>query len=128
MSLSACANVPTLPETAGISMGISDMPCDEVVSSIPTILEGEGYPYEWVDDSKGELSIGPITQAPISDGNFLKIRQSYFLTVHCEDELTTSIVLEIKLEGLNADEEWTEIDDVRTLNEYGTQFLESLDL
>ena len=128
ISLNACANGPTLPETAGINMGISDMPCDEVVSSIPTILEEKGYPFEWVDDSKGQLSIGPMTQTPIVDGGFSTIRQTYSLTASCEDELTTSIVLEIKLEGFNADKEWIEINDVRTLNEYGMQFLESLDL
>ena len=95
---------------------------------IPMILEEKGYPFVWVDDSHSQLSIGPITSTPLADGDLSKSCQIYSLTASCDDELTTSIVLGIKLEGLNANEEWIEIFEIETLNEYGVRFLKNLEL
>ena len=61
------------------------------------------------------------------------IHQSYKkrlirIEVVCDGDLTTSIRGEATLEGLNVYEEWMVITDSLTIEQYGMQFLQNLDL
>ena len=79
-------------------------------------------------ESQGLLSVGPITADTVSGSQFLKTRQTYSFSAVCRDEVTTRMSCGIELQGLNADGEWIEIEDVPTLNEYLVQFLDNLNL
>ena len=107
---------------------IADVSCDGVKQSIATKLEDLEIAFEWSDDEEGLLTVGPITEDAESGSAYSKIRQTYFLTISCRDEVTTRIDGEAALEGLNADDEWIGITDVPTVEKYGKKFLKSLDL
>mgnify|MGYP001213992747 CR=1 FL=1 len=133
VSLDACAQTPLTKETSlirvpmGIGYGISDVVCEEVKNtSIPKKLKDLEIPFEWTDKNDGLLSVGPLTEE--SEGVHSTIRQTYFLNITCSDELTTSITGEAILEGLNASGQWVGITDSTTIEHYGMQFLQRLDL
>ena len=134
VSLGACAGAPvtptesTTPRKAGVNLLLIDKPCDSVVASVPAKLEELEYSFTWIDESQGLLSVGPITTDTESGSQFLKIRQTYSFSAVCIDEVTTRMSCGIELQGLNADREWVEIEDVPTLNEYVVQFLDNLNL
>ena len=134
VSLGACAETPTMPtesttpREAGVNLLLIDKPCDAVVASIPIKLEELEYPFTWIDESQGLLSVGPITTDTKSGSQFLKIRQTYSFSAVCIDEVTTRMSCGIELQWLNADGEWIAIEDVPTLNEYVVQFLDNLNL
>ena len=92
------------------------------------VLIGRPIQIEWTEEEEGLLTVGPITEDTESDNLYSKIRQTYFLEVVCDDELSTGITSEAALEGLNTDEEWIAITDVPTIEQYAMQFLERLDL
>ena len=133
-SLGACAETLTMPtesttpREAGVNLLLIDKPCDAVLASIPVKLEELEYPFTWIDESQGLLSVGPITTDTESGSQFLKIRQTYSFSAVCIDEVTTRMSCGIELLGLNADGEWIAIEDVPTLNEYVVQFLANLNL
>ena len=127
-SLGACAETPAMPTEAGVNLLLIDRPCDTVVASVPVKLEELEYPFTWIDENQGLLSVGPITTDTESGSQFLKIRQTYSFSAACRDEVTTRMSCGIELQGLNADGEWIEIDDVPTLNEYLVQFFDNLNL
>ena len=127
-SLGACAETPAMPTGAGVNLLLIDRPCDAVLASIPVKLEELEYPFTWIDESQGLLSVGPITTDAKSGSQFLKVRQTYSFSAVCKDEVTTRMSCGIEMQGLNADGEWIEIDDVATLNKYVVQFLDNLDL
>ena len=111
--------------------GIEPVPllCEDVKNrSIPKRLEELEIPFEWTEEEEGLLTVGPITEDTESNGLYSKIRQTYYLEVVCDDELTTSIKGEAALEGLNSDGEWIAITDAPTIEQYAIQFLQSLDL
>ena len=111
----------------GIGYGIFDVPCETVKSRlIPKRLEVLKIPFEWTNQTKGLLSVGSITDE--SRDGYSKIRQTYFLKIQCDDELTTSISGEAILEGLNASGQWVGITDTATIEHYSMQFLQKLDL
>ena len=133
VSLDACAQTPLTKESSlirvpmGIGYGISDVLCDEVKGKgIPQKLEKLKIPFEWTDQSEGLLSIGPITEE--SEDVYSTIRQTYFLKIQCNDELSTSVSGEAILEGLNASGQWVGINDTATIEHYSMQFLQRLDL
>lgn len=133
VSLDACAQTPLTKESSlirvpmGIGYGISDVLCEDVKNtSIQKRLEELEIPFEWTNQTKGLLSVGSITDES-RDGNS-KIRQTYFLKIQCDDELTTSISGEAILEGLNASGQWVGINDTATIEHYSMQFLQRLDL
>ena len=109
--LNACAQTPLTEETPqirmplGIGYAVFDIPCTEVKKSIPTKLEELDIEFEWTDEVEGLLTVGPITEETGSNDLYSKIRQTYFLEVVCDDELSTSITGEAALEGLNTDDE-----------------------
>ena len=127
-SLVACAELPTNTPDPMVSLTISDARCNDVIGSLPENLEEQEFPFIWEDQSQGLLTVGPITEDMESGGNYSIIRQTYYLTVTCGDELSTYIDVGVTLEGLNADEEWVPITDIPTTEQYAMQFLESLDL
>ena len=129
ISLNACAETPLIRVPMGMGYGISDALCEEVKNtSIPKRLEELEVPFEWTNQEEGLLTVGPITEDTESGSAYSKIRQTYYLEIECDDELTTSIQGEIALEGLNTDEEWIAITDAPTIEQYAIQFLQSLDL
>ena len=127
-SLVACAEIPTNTPNPMVSLTISDARCNDVIGSLPTKFEEQEFPFIWVDESQGLLTVGPITEDMESGSNYSIIRQTYSLTVTCGDELTTNIDVGVKLEGLKSDGEWIAITDAPTIEQYAMQFLESLNL
>lgn len=134
-SLTACAQTPLKEEIPlirvpiGIGYMIADVSCDEVKNtSIPKRLEELEIAFEWSDEDDSLLTVGPIIEYEESGSAYSKIRQTYFLTIVCRDEVTTKIDGEAALEGLNADGEWVAITDIPTIEQYSIQFLQSLDL
>ena len=133
VNIGACTAVSSNKETPqirvpmGIGFGIFDALCDEVKGKrIPEKLEKLKIPFEWTDQSEGLLSIGPITEE--SEDVYSTIRQTYFLKLQCNDELSTSVSGEAILEGLNTSGQWVGINDTRTIEHYSMQFLQKLDL
>ena len=133
VSLNACAQTPLTKETSlirvpmGIGYGISDVLCEDVKNtSIPKRLEELEISFEWTNQTKGLLSVGPLTEE--SEGVHSTIRQTYFLNITCSDELTTSITGEAILEGLNTSGQWVGITDSTTIEHHSMQFLQKLDL
>ena len=121
--------MPLIRVPMGIGYGISDVVCEEIKNtSIPKRLEELEIPFQWMDQEEGLMTVGPITEDTESDNLYSKIRQTYYLEIECDDELTTSIKGEAALEGLNIDEEWITITDAPTIEQYAMQFLESLEL
>ena len=111
----------------GVGSGISDVLCRDIKDvSIPKRLQELEIPFEWTNQTKGLLSIGPITEE--SEDGYSSIRQTYFLNITCSDELTTSISGEAILEGLNASGQWVGITDSPTIEHHSMQFLQKLDL
>ena len=111
----------------GVGSGISDVLCRDIKDvSIPKRLQELEIPFEWTNQTKGLLFVGPI--AEVSGNGYSKIRQTYFLNITCSDELTTSISGEAILEGFNATGQWVGINDTTTIEHYSMQFLQRLDL
>ena len=135
ISLTGCAELFPLKESPLIRLpmrvgyDISDVPCEGIKKeSLPKRLEELDIEFKWTDEEEGLLTVGPITDAAVSGSAFTKIRQTYYLTIVCWEEVTTSIKGDAILEGLNAAEEWVAITDVPTIEQYGMKFLQSLDL
>lgn len=133
VSLNACAQMPMTGETPlirlpmGVVYGISDALCEDVKNTlIPNRLEELEIPFEWTDEVEGLLTVGPVMEGV--EGVYSRIRQTYYLQIICDDELTTRFKGEATLEGLNANDEWIVITDAPTIEQYAMQFLESLDL
>ena len=108
---------------------IADVSCDEVKNtSIPKRLEELEIAFEWSNEDDNLLTVGPMTEDAELGSAYSKMRQTYFLTIVCRDEVTTRIDGEAALEGLNSDGEWIWITDVPTVEKYGKKFLQSLEL
>ena len=133
ISLMACTTVfsdkgsQQLRLPMGVGSGISDVLCRDIKDvSIPKRLQELGIPFEWTDKNNGLISVGPITEE--SEDLYSRIRQTYFLKIQCNDELTTSISGEAILEGFDASGQWVGITDTATIEHYSMQFLQKLDL
>jgi hypothetical protein len=133
ISLTACTAVfsdkgsQPLRLPMGVGFGIADVLCRDIKDvSIPQRLQELGIPFEWTDKNEGLLSIGPITEE--SEDVYSTIRQTYFLKLQCNDELSTSVSGEAILEGLNTSGQWVGINDTPTIEHYSMQFLQKLDL
>ena len=125
-SLNACVANPKIQTPLGFTMMVIDIPCQDVVNSIPTKLEKRDIPSVWIDEKQGILSVGPVMEG--SGGVYSKIQHSYELSITCNNELSTSITGNATLEGLNADNKWVPITDVQTVEDVALKFLRSLDL
>ena len=125
-SLNACVANPKIQTPLGFTMMVIDIPCQDVVNSIPTKLEKRDIPSVWIDKNQGILSVGPVMEG--SGGVYSKIQHSYELSITCNNELSTSITGKAALEGLNADKKWVPITDVQTVEDVALKFLRNLDL
>ena len=123
-SLNACVANPKIQTPLGFTMMVIDIPCQDVVNSIPTKLEKRDIPSVWIDENQGILSVGPVMEG--SGGVYSKIQHSYELSITCNNELSTSITGKAALEGLNADKKWVPITDVQTVENVALKFLRSL--
>ena len=124
----ACAYVPAKSPEPVVGLTIFDAKCDDVIERLPAKLEEQEFPFTWVEESQGLLTVGPITEEMESGGDYSRTRQTYYLTVTCDDELTTNIAVGVELEGLDAEGEWVKITETLTLEESGSKFLQSLGL
>ena len=125
-SLNACVANPKIQTPLGFTMMVIDIPCQDVVNSIPTKLKRRDIPAEWINEEEGILAVGPVMEG--SGGVYSKIQHSYELSITCNNELSTSITGKAALEGLNADKKWVPITDVQTVENVALKFLRSLDL
>jgi hypothetical protein len=113
----------------GVGYDISDVPCEGIKNkSLPERLKELDIELKWTDEEERLLTVGPITGDAVTSSVFTKIRQTYYLTIICWDEVTTSIKGEATLEGLNPNKEWIAITDAPTIEKYAMKFLKSLDL
>ena len=126
LGLTACVANPIMLIPLRITLKVIDIPCQDVVNSIPTKLEKRDIPSVWIDENQGILSVGPVMEG--SGGVYSKIQHSYELSITCNNELSTSITGKAALEGLNADKKWVPITDVQTVEDVALEFLRSLDL
>ena len=133
ISLTACAAVfsdegsQTLRLPMGVGFGISDALCKDVKNvAIPKRLENLKIPFEWTNQVEGLLFVGPFVEAP--GGIYKRFRQRYFLTIVCDDELTTSISGDAIIEGLNDAGQWIGITDLATIANHSMAFVQRLDL
>ena len=133
ISLTACTTVfsdegsQTLRLPMGVGFGVSDALCKEVKNvSIPKRLEKLKIPFEWTNQTERLLFVGPFVEA--SGGIYKKVRQSFFLTIVCDDELTTSISGDAIIEGLNDTGQWIGITDLATIAHHSMAFVKRLDL
>lgn len=134
-SLIACAdmsitkNASEIRVPIGVGFGISDIPCQEFKSHIlPARLESLDVTFEWTDEQEGLLSVGPIIEEGQSGGDFLRIRQIFFLNVACIDELTTHITGNASIEGYGGSGEWIWIAEPVIVEQYGLRLLQGLGL
>jgi hypothetical protein len=124
--LNACVANPKIQTPLGFTLMVIDIPCQDVVNSIPTKLEKRDIPSVWIDKNQEILSVGPVMER--SGGVYSKIQHSYELSITCNNELSTSITGKAVLEGLNADNKWVSITDVQTVENVALKFLRSLEL
>jgi len=127
-SLNACVANPKIQTPLGFTMMVIDIPCQDVVNSIPINLKKRDIPSVWIDENEGILSAGPITEKSEPGSAYSKFRHTYELSIICDDELSTRISGKAALEGLNADDKWVPITDVQTVEDVALKFLRSLDL
>ena len=126
-SLNACVANPKIQTPLGFTLMVMDIPCQDVVNSIPTKLKRRDIPSVWIDENEGILSVGPVTEESESGANYSMMRHTYELSITCGSELSTSITGKAALEGLNADNKWVPITDVQTVDDVTLKFLRSLD-
>ena len=112
----------------GFSMLVIDIPCKDVINSIPKRLEELGVVFEWTDKDEGSLAVGPFTVKPEVGLIYTAIRQTYFLKAICDNELMVSITGEATLEGLQSDGQWIGITDSKTIEQHSLEFFRKLDL
>ena len=126
-SLNACVANPKIQTPLGFTLMVMDIPCQDVVNSIPIKLKKRDIPSVWIDENEGILSTGPITEKSEPGSAYSKFRHTYELSIICDDELSTRISGKAALEGLNADDKWVPITDVQTVEDVALKFLRSLD-
>ena len=112
----------------GFMMSVIDIPCQDVINSIPTRLKELSVEFEWTDVDKGLLTVGPFMEKARLGLDYSSIRQTYFLKVICDSELMVSVSGEAALEGLQFDGEWIGITDSETVDQHGLEFFHKLDL
>lgn len=112
----------------GFIKSVIDIPCQDVINSIPTRLRELSVEFEWTDVDKGLLTVGPFLEKARLGLDYSSIRQTYFLKVTCDSELMVSMSGEAALEGLRSDGEWIGITDSETVGQHGLEFFHKLDL
>jgi hypothetical protein len=111
----------------GVGFVIFDIRCDEVKQNIiPRVLQDIGFNFVWTEEQW--LAVGPIIEESQPGSSYLRIKQTYYLQIVCDDEITSHIKGEVVLVGLNSVGDWIAITDVPTIEKYGIQFLQRLRL
>ena len=126
--LSACVASTTIQTPLGFTMMVIDIPCKDVVNSIPTNLKKRNIVSVWINENEGLLSVGPVTDNAESGSVYSKIRHTYQLSITCGGELSTNITGKAVVEGLNTHNKWKPITDVQTVEQVALEFIRSLDL
>jgi hypothetical protein len=119
---------PNGPVPLGFSMVMVDVPCKDIINSIPLRLEMLGFMFEWTDREAGMVTVGPITQELETASVYSTVRETYFLKTVCHNELSTNISGEILLEGLQSDGQWIGITDSETIEQHSLEFFHKLHL
>ena len=127
-ALGACLASSTVQIPLGFTMTVIDIPCKEVVDSLPTNLEKRNIVSVWINESEGLLSVGPVTDNAESGSAYSRIRHTYQLSITCGGELSTNITGKAVVEGLNTHNKWKPITDVQTVEQVALEFIRSLDL
>jgi hypothetical protein len=115
-------------DQSGFLMSVIDIPCKDVINSIPTRLKELSVEFEWTDVDRGLLTVGPFLEKARLGFDYSSIRQTYFLKVTCDSELMVNVSGEATLEGLQSDGEWIGITDSETVDQYSLEFFDKLDL
>ena len=126
--LSACLAGSITQTPLRFTMMVIDIPCKDVVNSIPTNLKKRNIVSVWINENEGLLSVGPVTDNAESGSAYSRIRHTYQLSITCGGELSTNITGKAALEGLNAHNKWKPITDVQTVEQVALGFIRSLDL
>ena len=126
--LSACVASSIVQTPLGFTMTVIDIPCKDVVNSIPANLKKRNIFSVWINENEGLLSVGPVTDNAESGSAYSRIRHTYQLSITCGGELSTNITGKAALEGLNTHNEWKPITDVQTVEKVALEFIRSLDL
>ena len=126
--LSACLAGSITQTPLRFTMMVIDIPCKDVVNSIPANLKKRNIVSVWINENEGLLSVGPVTDNAESGSAYSRIRHTYQLSITCDGELSTDITGKAALEGLNAHNKWKPITDVQTVEQVALEFIRSLDL
>ena len=129
---SLVTEVPTTSAEDRVPLGfiksVIDIPCKDVINSIPARLKELSVGFEWTDVDKGLLTVGPFLEKARLGLDYSSIRQTYFLKVSCDNELMVSMSGKAALEGLQPDGQWIGITDSETVDQHGLEFFHKLDL
>ena len=124
--LSACLAGSITQTPLGFTMTVIDIPCKDVLYSIPVKLQKRDIPSVWINENAGTLSVGPFTEKSELGEVYSMIRHVYELSITCASELSTKMTGTAALEGLNADNKWVPITDAQTVDDVALKFLRSL--
>ena len=125
--LTACVANSKTEILLRFTMGVIDIPCKDVLNSIPVKLQKRDIPSVWINENAGTLSVGPFTEKSELGEVYSMIRHAYELSITCASELSTNMTGTAALEGLNADNRWVPITDAQTVDDVALKFLRSLD-
>ena len=128
LALSACLASRTVQIPLGFTMTVIDIPCKDVVNSIPVNLKNRKIRFMWINESDGILSVGPVIENAESESVYSTIRHTYELSITCGGDLSTNITGKAALEGLNTHNKWEPITDLKTVERVAVRFIRSLDL
>ena len=112
----------------GFTISVIDIPCKDVIDSIPTRLEELGVVFKWTDKDEGSLTVGPFTEKAKLGLGYTAIWQTYYLDRICRNDLSTSFSGEATLEGLQSDGQWIGITDSKTIEQHSLEFFQKLAL
>ena len=126
--LGACGASSIVQPPLGFTMTVIDIPCKDVVNSIPANLKRRNIVSVWINKNEGLLAVGPVTDNAESGSAYSRMRHTYQLSITCGGELSTNITGKAALEGLNAHNKWKPITDVQTVEQVALEFIRSLDL
>ena len=128
VGLNSCVANSKIQTPLGFDLMVIDIPCREVIDSIPKKLNKRDIPAVWIDEDEGLLSAGPITEKSQPGSPYSMIRHTYLLSITCGGELSTTITGKATLEGLHAETKWLSITDTQVIEKIALKFLRSLDL
>jgi hypothetical protein len=124
--LSACKEEYQNSQSPGINVVIQDVPCDEVIQGILRACRKQNLSWNWVDQSKGRLNIGPFPDTSLPPDRDMKTEERARLDIKCLDNLSTRVSLELEVRLLTPDQKWKTVTEPEALQVYGKRFLDRL--